>query len=363
MPELRWNTLARQRSGRAAYVRLSYVWTGHCQNQSHSSFCALCLVPCALCLATDNAQPPMARHPSPVTRRQGCVWPVTPWPVAVVRQNPTKCATKTQRAVWERRRGSGRRAKRRAVATCYWWAPGTQTPRASEREMAGAWGEVQRRRGRARGRLDSPSQAPHRPPLRILSACFLYVGRSSREASMLVISYFVMRKLINYKERHRVRETDKATNRMSLFSQLFRPRPPFKNIARLLRSTSSSEMMPGPSTKRTTTRTRRRTQVESSYSRIPIKLPKLQCTASNRQKAIAYPGCQTGGIHVHHRLTPMGCWMFTSHPHPGQAIASRGPLDAARSDQPARASNNHGRGGSGRRPAVPLALFRLQPPR
>lgn len=43
---------------------------------------------------------------------------------------------------------------------------------------------------------------------------------------MLVITYFVMRKLINYKERHRVRETDKATNRMSLFSQLFRPRPP-----------------------------------------------------------------------------------------------------------------------------------------
>lgn len=166
--------------------------------------------------------------------------------------------------------------------------------------------------------------------------------------------------------------------------------------------------MSGPSTKRTTTRTRRRTrrrtQVESSYLPIPVyPLPKSQCTlsvlqregtptmssfvsrdlrpcrarssssayrkvntdiypsisivfsgtASIPQKAIACPACQTGGIHVHHRPTPMGCWMFASHPHPGQAMASRGPLDAARSDQPARASNNHGRG-SGRRPAVPL---------
>lgn len=133
-------------------------------------------MPCALCLVPRDRQRATAHGPSAVTRRQGCVWPVTPWPVAVVRQKPTKCATKTQRAVWERRRGSGRRAKRRAVATCYWRAPGTQTPRASGREMAGAWGEVQRRRGRARGRLDGPSQAPHRPPLRILSACFLYVG-------------------------------------------------------------------------------------------------------------------------------------------------------------------------------------------
>lgn len=78
-------------------------------------------------------------------------------------------------------------------------------------------------------------------------------------------------------------------------------------------------------------------------------------------KAIAYPACQTGGIHVHHRLRPMGCWMFTSHPHPGQAMASRGPSQR-RQIRSACASIKQPRSGFRSPPGCPLGIVHFNPP-